>query len=959
MWERWGSPTFEPTLDGQLRQAVTGAVAGIEHGWRYIAQRADQGLSWSSNLTWWVVNAPRVGAAQHDQLCLPGPPRTTLFTHPLAWLGPGDDLTVKYNFLDPVTPATTTPQPAGGDLYLLPCNALTPNDPTWAVGGYSNAVPTLGTTGIGGPATKGAAPNLLVPQYKRMLTCVAYAFSEVYKAGPGPDLTYRPAQPVETGPFDDSLKDYRAAGFASTFPDDVVAVNADTEGLLHRCFGQRATNHSMVLGSGISDWGDFDSYGPRSQLTVALLPGQAANATQLATWAGKPTPGSRFDGTPFDKVKADFARDLGAFSLLMAQNERRDRDGTTSARGILTVGNSQTFTFLDQRSNQLGARDILDGKVPYLERRDPSTWTTAPAEGQTTDCTDDTYCPAHFPGTFCDRTNGYKSLPAPGTGKYGEVGPVVGRCVPLETAVLRAFHAAETPYWCANDTVGDLDAARGTCKHAIATRDNGGANPALGAAREYVPECEACAEKLLPHMRASCNSKGYKIANDPRRRSVCDVLKDGGVGTLRATSLEATTLYVPYDPASFDEALQAARYVCAVSTELPTDTAPTSASTQGISFFRASGGTACFNTCDSCTTCLETGTGPFGGVMFGAAGGPLEVHSSESPTSLSYSYYPRSGKALLFGAQSDVIDIALGVNATCAVRADQTVWCAGDNTNGQLGIGDLGVTASVVPRKVESLSGTGIGHVYTAGPNTMCATTPTGGSAWCWGQNENGEVGDGTNTDRAAPVPIAIPGPAQEILPAPAGTACARTFVGTVACWGGLAPDQNSVRLPTVVPEVNASLLGGGRIYLSGSTVMEWRSDAGRSPGDPTCPNTVPIDVGGFVPKEIGYDGNGFWCLRSDAGDVACFTQESIKPPPSPSPSPVPDNCPAQLTATLTPTPFKATALAVTGVGFTGYGPLAFARSGDSLYLTGEELLNAPLAIPALKATEGAAKCGP
>src|SRR5207248_540740 len=152
------------------------------------------------------------------------------------------------------------------------------------------------------------------------------------------------------------------------------------------------------------------------------------------------------------------------------QNDHDDPDGLASARGVFGSGGLAP-SFLFQPSNQAGAQEILDGKVAYLEGRDPTKWTASPLSSE---CSDDVFCPSHHPGTYCDRTNGYKSLPAPGTGKYGDVGSVVGRCMPLESAVLRAFRSAELPYWCANDTVADFEAARATCQHSPFAQENAG-----------------------------------------------------------------------------------------------------------------------------------------------------------------------------------------------------------------------------------------------------------------------------------------------------------------------------------------------------------------------------------------------------------------------------------------------------------------------------------------------------
>jgi alpha-tubulin suppressor-like RCC1 family protein len=71
----------------------------------------------------------------------------------------------------------------------------------------------------------------------------------------------------------------------------------------------------------------------------------------------------------------------------------------------------------------------------------------------------------------------------------------------------------------------------------------------------------------------------------------------------------------------------------------------------------------------------------------------------------------------------------------------------------------------------------------------VCAVRAWGGIA-CWGKNEEGELGDGEFTDRAAPVDVVgLAVPAREVAVGRAHT-CALLRDGTVHCWGANARGQ-------------------------------------------------------------------------------------------------------------------------------------------------------------------------
>ncbi len=103
------------------------------------------------------------------------------------------------------------------------------------------------------------------------------------------------------------------------------------------------------------------------------------------------------------------------------------------------------------------------------------------------------------------------------------------------------------------------------------------------------------------------------------------------------------------------------------------------------------------------------------------------------------------------GLGSDVTSIVAGVSHTCALTTGGGIKCWGANGTGQLGDGTTGWDGKSTPVDVVGL---GSGAAATAaGYHCTCALTTTGGVK-CWGNNNFGQLGDGTTADRNTPVDV-------------------------------------------------------------------------------------------------------------------------------------------------------------------------------------------------------------
>jgi alpha-tubulin suppressor-like RCC1 family protein len=188
-----------------------------------------------------------------------------------------------------------------------------------------------------------------------------------------------------------------------------------------------------------------------------------------------------------------------------------------------------------------------------------------------------------------------------------------------------------------------------------------------------------------------------------------------------------------------------------------------------------------------------------------------------------------------------VLQITAGNNHTCAILADRSVSCWGQNSFGQLGDGTTDRRTS--PTSVPHLTGVA---AISAGSIHTCALR-TDGTVWCWGYNPLGTLGDGTTLDRLSPV--IVPG-LTEVVELSAGNrhTCVRLRTGAIECWGDNAYGQ------------------------LGRSTMGICSESGVSHTCAPTPDPVPglTDV-----VELSARGNHS-CVRTRIGAIQCWGLNSL-----------------------------------------------------------------------------------
>ncbi|MER7134913.1 RCC1 domain-containing protein, partial [Streptosporangium saharense] len=183
------------------------------------------------------------------------------------------------------------------------------------------------------------------------------------------------------------------------------------------------------------------------------------------------------------------------------------------------------------------------------------------------------------------------------------------------------------------------------------------------------------------------------------------------------------------------------------------------------------------------------------------------------------------------------------------------VWAWGDNSQGQLGLGNT--TNKKVPSQVPGLSDV----TSVSAGNDYSVALKTDGTVWAWGDNSQGQLGNGTLTDSKVPVQVAGIYNAVGISAGP-GHALAVLSDGTVRAWGdnsqgqlGYAGSDSPVAI--TVPSLTGVSAGPGGVaaggahsvaLLSNGTVKAWGDNAQGQLGDgTTTDHTTPAAVTGLT----------------------------------------------------------------------------------------------------------------
>ena len=126
---------------------------------------------------------------------------------------------------------------------------------------------------------------------------------------------------------------------------------------------------------------------------------------------------------------------------------------------------------------------------------------------------------------------------------------------------------------------------------------------------------------------------------------------------------------------------------------------------------------------------------------------------------------------------STVTSLAVGGWHTCVLLQDKTARCWGYNSSGQLGNGTT--TKSTTPVVVTGIAS---GTVAAAGLEHTCVLLAAG-TIYCWGKNVDGRLGTGNNTMAKSPAKVSTITTGKQLTAGGSHT-CTVTAGNGVWCWG-------------------------------------------------------------------------------------------------------------------------------------------------------------------------------
>lgn len=261
-------------------------------------------------------------------------------------------------------------------------------------------------------------------------------------------------------------------------------------------------------------------------------------------------------------------------------------------------------------------------------------------------------------------------------------------------------------------------------------------------------------------------------------------------------------------------------------------------------------------------------------------GGSIDCWGANSFGKLGNGLQADSWKPVKVSGISDAVRVFAGQFHTCAVLGGGEIKCWGENMQGALGDGTT--NDSSTPVTVSGISNAVAVSASCGNTDETCAVLADG-TVKCWGDNTYGQLGDGTTNNSL--VPVSVVGVTDAVgISVGGSTACALLAHGRIECWGSngnelgngtttIAGFSAPSPVSGVTSAIDVSASSASCALLAGGTVRCWGNNAyGRLGNGTTLDSNVPIEVPGIThANAIATHGGRHACAAMADGQVLCW----------------------------------------------------------------------------------------
>ncbi len=234
--------------------------------------------------------------------------------------------------------------------------------------------------------------------------------------------------------------------------------------------------------------------------------------------------------------------------------------------------------------------------------------------------------------------------------------------------------------------------------------------------------------------------------------------------------------------------------------------------------------------------------------------------------------------------------LSVGSDHSCAVRTNGSIYCWGNNNNGELGVNSASTPFSNIPVLVSDPSTGAVIYSSVSAGNTHTCAVVLSNAAYCWGNNDNGQLGISTATS-ASDIPVVVSG-GLFFSSINAGNlfTCAIDLTKDAHCWGNNSNGQLGNNTAPV--DSSAPVLVNGGLSFSSISLGDFHVCAVNLAGNAYCwgsnnvggqlgnggvgvisgvPVLVSDPIGGAVNYSSLIAGANYSCALSTVGSLYCW----------------------------------------------------------------------------------------